>query len=146
DSESVQISNFVTNDELPTKAATAFATTCPDPDNFRIEVQDALPLPSVTAKLELLRGGAVQVGPLTHTLMPGAGNNFRSILLRLVSDTSDDAASGSGSAADPDNQTILAQLDDRVRLTYHAPPAGPDFEIVRTVGRPSSEDDNGANG
>jgi hypothetical protein len=136
--ESLQVSNFVTNQQLP--IANTFAATSTDPDNFRIEAESAT---HSQANIEVQRGGATVMGPLPLTLVRGTGTNsrkFRSLFLRLVSDSSDDAASGNGVAADPNNQTILVALGDTIKIEYE----GREHELV--VGRPATENDNGANG
>jgi hypothetical protein len=145
--QSLQVSNFVTNDQLPVAAATTFTSTSTDPENFRIEVEDATAVAPVRATLVVRRGGNNVVGPLTYTLMQGAGadaRKWRSLFLRLVTDSNDDAASGAGIASDPDNQTILVRLGDTIRATF-TPAAGPAARVELDVGRPVTENDNGAN-
>jgi hypothetical protein len=147
--ESLQVSNFVTNNQLPTSAASTFAGTSTDPDNFRIEVEDPAATGTVRATLEVLRGAHLGVAQFIsgshYTLISGPGNRWRSVFLRLVSDGDDDAASGHGAASDPDNQTILVKLQDTLRISY-TPAAGPRVSEELQVGRPVSENNNGANG
>ncbi len=56
--------------------------------------------------------------------------------MRLVTDETDDAVSG--------NQTIDVELADTVRLTYR-PSDGPQFTKELSLGRPTTENNNGAN-
>jgi hypothetical protein len=149
-SESFQVSNFVTDNGLPIAGATTFAGTSTDPDNFRIEVEDPCATgASVQATLEVLRGanlGAAQlISSNTYTLNLHTGPKWRSLFLRVVSDGDDDAASGNGVASDPDNQTILVKLGDTLRATY-TPASGTAVTVELNVGRPVSENNNGANG
>jgi hypothetical protein len=136
--EALNVSNYVTTDQLP--ANSAFAATNPDPDNFRLEVFDTTS-DRVQVKLEIVRGGAVIAGPLAYTLDKEQAGRFRGDFLRLVTDGPDDAASGGNPAADPRNQTIRVQLDDLVRMTY-TPFPGYDLVSVIRVGRPVSENNN----
>lgn len=145
--QSFQVSNFVTTDQLPVVAATTFITTSTDTENFRIEVEDATAVAPVRATVVVRRGGNNVVGPLTYTLMQGAGadaRKWRSLFFRLVTDSDDDAASGAGAASDPDNQTFIVRLGDTVRARF-TPAAGPAARVELQVGRPVTENDNGAN-
>jgi hypothetical protein len=146
-SQSLPISNFVTNDQLPVAAATTFATAATDLENFRFEVVDPAATKPVQASLQVLRLSAKTAGPFTYTLIPNApagGLQQRSLFLRLVSDTDDDAASGNAVNSDPDNQTILVRLGDVVRATYQ-PATGPAARVELAVGLPRGENNNGAN-
>jgi hypothetical protein len=132
--EAFQVSNHVTNTALPT--ANTFAGVSTDPDNFRIEVET--PHATASPTLEVKRGGVRVKGPYTYTT-DKSGAKFRSAFLRLVSDTSDDAASGHGLISDPDDQTILVRLGDTVTAKFMGK------EVSLEVGRPVAENDNGAN-
>ncbi|MCG2678789.1 MAG: hypothetical protein L6455_02300, partial [Kiritimatiellae bacterium] len=135
--EALNVANYVTTDGLPKDSVTAFGTTCNDPDNFRIEVEDpSASGASVNVKLQ------VNSGPeTTYTLNKKNGAKFRGLFLRLVTDTNDDAASEHGATSDPDNQTILVELGDTVRAKYEPSPGT--VCAREQVGRPKSENDNG---
>lgn len=138
--EALNVANYVTTDGLPKDSATAFATTCNDPDNFRIEVDDATASgASVDVKLQV--NSAAET---TYTLNKQSGSKFRGLFLRLVADAEDDAASEHGATNDPDKQTVLVSLGDTVRVKYEPSP-GTVFTRELQVGRPASENDNGAN-
>jgi hypothetical protein len=130
--EALNVSNYVTTDQLP--ANSAFAATNLDPDNFRLEVYDVTrsALPGYI-KLEVIRNGSLAVGPIAYTLSTSQSSRFRSEFIRLVTDPPDDAVAG--------RQTVLSQLDDLVRMTY-TPFPGYDLVSIIRVGRPVSENNN----
>jgi hypothetical protein len=139
--EALGVSNFVTTSGLPTNSL--FADTVSDPKNFRLQAivpnTDSSPVPIV---LEVIRG-ATTVATYNYSLTERAGIYARGRFLRLVSDTSDDAASGHGATSDPNNQTILVKLGDRLRVIHDALPHN--YYTVSeeiTVGRSHLEDDN----
>lgn len=140
--EALGVSNWVTTDGLP--AESNFTDTCDDPENFRISITAIDPAQtSINAKLEVKRAGSV-VETLNYTLDKKDGNRFRSRFLRLVTDDADDAASGHGATSDPNNQTIKVKLGDVLKISYE-PVSGQTVESEISVGRPVSENDNGAN-
>ncbi|MDA1142440.1 MAG: hypothetical protein O3B01_28075, partial [Planctomycetota bacterium] len=140
DTEALNVSNYVTTDGLPTKANTAYATTCNDPDNFRIEVNNPAETGnSVDVKIKVNTGADV-----TYTLDMKTGARFRGPFLRLVTDGPDNSASEHGANSDPDNQTILVAPGDTVTVTY-TPTTGLNMTQQLQVGRPSTENNNGAN-
>ncbi|MFY0576258.1 hypothetical protein ACN28S_19565 [Cystobacter fuscus] len=65
------------------------------------------------------------------------------MFLRLVSDADDDAASGNGVTSDPNNQTILVKLGDKVEAAFNVASCAASVRLP--VGRPAAENDNGAN-
>jgi hypothetical protein len=71
------------------------------------------------------------------------GLKFRSRFMRLVTDEADDDASADHEQSDPDNQTIRVKLGDTLRISYEPVTGKRVFSEIQ-VGRPSSEDDNGA--
>lgn len=138
--EALNVSNFVTTNNLPTLEDTAFASTSDDPDNFRLEVEDgAATGGSVTATLQVNDGT-----PQTYTLSFSTNHVFRGPFLRLVTDAVDDKASGYGPDDDHACQTILVKLGDLVRAT-HSPAPDIIFTQQLSVGRPSSENYDGDN-
>ena len=137
--EALGVSNYVTTDGLPQDSQ--FNDTCDDPENFRLQARVLDPQTnSVQMKLEVIRGGSAVV---THnyTLDKKDGDFVRGRFLRLVSDSSDDAASGAGTNSDPNNQTILAKLGDKIKVSYDIAP-GSKVEQEIQIGRPSSENNN----
>jgi hypothetical protein len=141
DKEALGVSNYVTTDGLPQDSQ--FDDVVADLENFRLQAR----LPnsttnSVQMKLEVRRGGSV-VTTQIYTLDKKDGDLVRGRFLRLVTDTNDDAASGAGAASDPNNQTILVKLGDKIKVSYDIA-AGSKVEQEIQVGRPLSEDGNEA--
>ncbi len=138
--EALNVSNYVTTNELPKSAATSFGTTSSDADNFRLEVEDSYASGSSVDMDIQVNSGA----DTTYTLAHKSGSKFRGVFLRLVTDTSDGAASENGTSSDPDDQTILVKLGDTVRLKY-SPVPGAIIDREFSVARPVAENNNGAN-
>ncbi len=140
ESDALRISNFVPDDELPIHANTDFNTTTNDHDNFRIEITvPNVAAPSIDVDVQIVRKGEDIGDPISLTLTHKDGDSYRSDVLRLVSADFDDAASGHGAAMDPDDQTILVQLGDRVKVSYN-PTGEPEQSAEMSVGRAASED------
>ena len=146
DMEALSISNHVSDNALPTDGSTSFGTTNTDPDNFRIEVNDAsITGNSLDVFVSVSTPGAIGPPPATtYTLDKQSNSAFRGLFLRMVSDTFDGAASGNGTNTDPDNQTILADLGDVVTVTYNTS-TGAKVEKQIAVARPMAENDNSTN-
>ncbi len=137
--ESLQVSNFVTTDTLP--AASPFGAANADPDNFRLQVVDPTVVgPSVQVRLDKVLAG-VPFNRVMYTLAKKQGAQFRGEYLRVVSDSIDDAAPGAG---DPGHQSLFALPDEAIRITY-TPAAGAPIVQTLPICRPSDESDNGAN-
>jgi len=104
-----------------------------DPDCFRLEVTDA-GATSASVRLQVRRGTSVPFDEFL-TLAKHEDVRFRGEFLRLVTDGPDDSVS---------DQTIRVQLGDTARATYSR--SGMYGELCKelTVGRPSTENDNGA--
>lgn len=129
EAKALSVSNYVTNIGLPVGAA--FPATSSDPNNFRLEVEDAQEAGgSVSVTLKVGSRSAI-----TYTLSEKFGNKFRGEFLRLVTDVADDAVQGT--------QTVRCKLGDQVLFSYTR--AGETCADQRTIGigRPLSEDDNG---
>ena len=137
----LNVSNFVTTEELP--ADTEFADVNVDPDNFRLQVNDGAAGESVTVTLEVIRGNTT-IQSNEHVLRDRGGPNnaiYRGDVLRLVSDEVDQNAN----ADDPqEHQVILVRLGDTVKMTYQ-PAAGAALSKQMNVGRPAGQGDNGTN-
>ncbi len=128
--KALNVSNHVTNIELP--GTSGFDDTAEDPDNFRLEVEDAdAPGASVSVSLKVGERSAI-----TFTLDKKSGNKFRGEFLRLVTDSVDDQVQG--------NQTIICKLGETVVLTYRRKDSDCEDKHQIDIGRPVSEDDNGA--
>jgi|GEM_PF-3534698 len=147
DSEALGVSNFVTINGLPQDSL--FNDVSTDPENFRLQANllDTT-VASIPAKLEVIRdvfaGGTVTpvtIATYNYTLDQKEGNRIRGRFLRLVSDANDDAASGAGPSSDPNNQTILVKLGDRLKASYDVAPGSKAVQEIQ-VGRPASENDN----
>ncbi|MFO0807819.1 MAG: Ig-like domain-containing protein [Gemmataceae bacterium] len=149
--DALNVSNFVTTRHLPTHASTAFNTTTGDVENFRIRVIDpALPA-TVTIQMEVQRkqqnGNWATIIPTRNYQLAFRSNQqnfsgwYLGDFLRLVSDETDDKASGNGPNADPDNQTILVRLGDKIVVKYTTG----NNQVVQKeieVCRPVTEDNN----
>lgn len=141
--EALGISNYVTTNGLPIDGPdSAFDKTCEDPENFRLQATLLDPsAASVPVTLEVVRDG-VTISTRVYTLDKKKDSSYRSLFLRLVSDTRDDGASGHGSVnADPDNQTILASLGDTINAKYNITPTK-QIEQSISVGLPTDSEDN----
>jgi hypothetical protein len=131
ETKALNVSNYVTDNGFPPDSA--FGDDCDDPSNFRLEVED-----------EEAEGESVSVtlkvgdrDPIEYTLDKKSGNKFRGKFLRLVTDGPDDAVQGT--------QTVLCKLGEAVVLTYRR--AGEEEcedQSTIGIGRPTDEDDNGA--
>lgn len=157
--EGLNVSNWVTNVDLPTAAQTTLDSTSNDPDTFRLEVRDPRSSANnIALRVEILRAqfNVYQViETLDYSLAAPNQNVGRSNLLRLVTDEWDDLSSGHGLGMpafgttpvddrDPDKQTLLVKLGDRIRLTYEPFEGYPDTRTIE-VGRPATEEYNGIN-
>ncbi len=134
--DALGVSNWLTTEKLPTLIGSGKNTTSEDPENFRLFVKDpALNIPNApppTLTLTVERNGVVVITN-TYTLIADAdGGEFRSLFLRLVADSEDDKASGVGPAQDPDDQTILVELGDKVKVTY-GDAASAELSVGRTL-------------
>lgn len=139
--EALGVSNYVTTDEL--LADSQFNDVSTDPENFRLQARMAnTTTASIVMKLEVLRGTTV-VSTQNYTLDKKDGDKLRGRFLRLVTDANDDAASGNGATSDPNSQTILVKLGDKLKASYNIA-AGSKVEQEIQVGRPSSENNNDA--
>ncbi|MDQ3622823.1 MAG: fibronectin type III domain-containing protein [Verrucomicrobiota bacterium] len=139
----LSVSNWVTTADLPTQSS--YFGTSADPDNFRLYVDAIEQGANVEAILEIIRAGQV-VQITIHTLSNEGSDletNFRSLFLRLVTDYADDDASGHGAMSDPENQTILVRLGDIIRVTAVVDSSSSQPTAQLTVGRPTSENNNG---
>ena len=82
ETEALNVSNYVTTNGLP--AASAFADTVEDPDNFRLQVNDPnRHQPHVEVTLQVIRNGAVWFES-DYTLDQYQGGQYRGQFLRLV--------------------------------------------------------------
>lgn len=136
-SEALGVSNYVTTDGLP--ADSQFGDVVADPENFRLQAR----VPGSTANSVQMRLEITGSFPVTYiyTLDKKDGDLFRGRFLRLVTDASDDAASGAGADSDPNNQTIRVKLGDKIKASYEVT-YGSRVEQEIQVGRPSGEDNN----
>ncbi len=117
--DALMVSQLVTTQQLPIRAATAYGTTTTDPDNFRIEIDNAAATSaSIIATVEVFRDGVRKVGPTPYAFTHRSGTTYRSDVFRLVSNTVDNKASGHGANSDPKAQTIKVQLGDIVKVSY----------------------------
>jgi hypothetical protein len=133
ETKALNVSNYVTSVDLPLPGDTEFESESVDPSNFRLEVEDEeAEGDSVTVSLKVGDRDAIE-----YTLDKKSGNKFRGKFLRLVTDDDDDAVQGT--------QTVLCRLGETVVLTYHR--AGEEEcedQLTIGIGRPTDEDDNGA--
>ncbi len=139
-SEALGVSNYVTNDTLPQNAT--FSQTCDDPENFRLQVglADYSTATSVPATLKVYRDNTL-ISTHNYTVDALSSSLGRSEYIRLVTDSSDDAASGAGLSSDPEGQTVKVMLGDTIKASYEIA-TGDTIEQELTVGRPVAEDDN----
>ncbi|GMR13182.1 MAG: hypothetical protein BMS9Abin29_1384 [Gemmatimonadota bacterium] len=136
------VSNYVTTNTLP--AAAVFAAGNADPENFRLEVIDPNAVPARdSVRVEVIRGNRTIRGPFTYGLTSRLADTLRTIYIRPVSDTVDDAVPV---PADPRQQTVWVSLGDTVRTTY-VPLGGSVRGLTkdRLVARPVADNNNTLN-
>jgi hypothetical protein len=149
--DALNVSNYVTTVGLPKPADTTWETTVTDVDNFRLYVHDTKQQANeVTVNLQVIRGESQKF--FRNYVLPNRPGTYAyyGYFLRLVTDgegvleDGDDDVPVVDVKVDPDDQTILVQLGDKLKAT-NVTAGGGTLTRELEVGRPMSQDANKRN-